>query len=164
MLLPDISPSQAGDVVPVFRNGQPTPLQRITLSTPLETVAAQAAAGVLSQIDQIVDGQGAVIPTGIVGRRVITFPCTINSAWLLADQIGNVVVDLWKQTFASYPPTDANSIVASDPPTLSAAATFKDTTLTGWALTFLPGDVLFYNIDSVATIKYLTISLGITKT
>jgi hypothetical protein len=89
---------------------------------------------------------------------------TITEAWALADQSGSIVVDVWKDTYANYPPTDADSITGSAPITISSAIKSQDTTLTGWTTTLSAGDILLFNVDSASTVTQVTITLKITKT
>jgi len=82
---------------------------------------------------------------------------------LLADQAGDLVLDLWKDTYANYPPTNADSICAAAKPTLSAASKGSDTVLTDWTVDLLDGDTLRVNIDSAATIERATLNLLLKK-
>jgi hypothetical protein len=94
----------------------------------------------------------------------VPFACTINSVTALADASGAIVVDIWKDTYANYPPTDADSITASAPVTISGPAIkSQDTTLTGWTTSIAAGDCLRFNVDSVSTITRVTIILKVTK-
>lgn len=115
--------------------------------------------GTYTTANFIIDGGGAVISTGIWGDIVIDFACTIVGATLLADQSGSIVIDIWKDTYANFPPTDADSITAAAPPTLAAATKSQDTTLTGWTTTISAGDVLRFNVDSAATVTRVTLAL-----
>ena len=81
----------------------------------------------------------------------------------LADVSGSAVVDIWKDTYANYPPLNADSITASAVPTISTAVKSQDATLTGWTTSIVAGDILAFNVDSVTTIKQLTVSLKCTK-
>jgi hypothetical protein len=115
-------------------------------------------------IGYAIDGGGAVITTGTLYPALsIPFACTINSVTVLADQVGDIVVDIWKDTFANYPPTVADSICGSAKPTLSSAATSEDTTLTGWTTSIAAGDVLLFNVDSAATVESVSVILKVTK-
>lgn len=111
----------------------------------------------------IIDGGGSVIGTGQKGHLRIPFKCEIERVTLLADQSGSIVIDIWKDTYANFPPTDADSIVASAPPTISAAQKSEDATLTGWTKTINAGDILAFNVDSCSTIKRVTIALKVKK-
>ena len=108
-----------------------------------------------------IDGEGAVPSTGQKGYRSIPVTGTIVSARLLADQSGSAVVDVWLDTFANYPPIDADSITASAPPTISSDDNSEDTTLTGWTIAVTAGDVLGFNLDSITTIERVTLELEI---
>lgn len=105
-----------------------------------------------------------MISTGRIGNGVrVPFNCTITSVTLIADQVGSTVVDIWKDSYANFPPTAGDSICASAKPTLSSARTSLDSTLTGWTKSIAAGDVLFFNVDSVSVITNLTIILGVSK-
>ena len=113
----------------------------------------------------MIDGRGETILTGLLaGSLRIPFAGTIDSVTLLADQTGSIVMDIWKDTLASYPPTVADSICASAKPTLSAALTSEDTTLTGWTTAIAAGDILRFNVDSATTVQNVTLILKVTKT
>lgn len=112
----------------------------------------------------IIDGGDAAITTGIKGDLEIPFACTIISARLFADQIGSIVIDIWKDNYTNFPPTGADSITASAKPTLSSAQKSQDTTLTGWTTALTAGDILRFNVDSVNTVRRVTLSLYVTKT
>jgi len=112
----------------------------------------------------IIDGGGSAITTGQKGHLRIPFDCKIQRVTMLADQSGSIVVDIWKDTYANFPPTDGDSITASAPPTISTAQKSEDTTLTGWTKTISAGDILAFNVDSCSTIERVTISLKIKKT
>jgi len=112
----------------------------------------------------IIDGGGSAITTGQKGHLEIPFACTIQAATLLADASGSIVIDIWKDTYANFPPTDVDSITASAPPTLSSAQKSQDTTLTGWTTAITAGDILAFNVDSVATVTRITLSLKVVKT
>ena len=118
-----------------------------------------------SSIPFIIDGGGAVITTGEKGHLPeMPFAGEILSATLIAGQSGSIVIDIWKDTYANSPPTDADSITASAPPTLSGAQKSQDTTLTGWTKDFAEGDVFAFNVDSVTTVERITLSLKVRRT
>ncbi|GAG00498.1 unnamed protein product [marine sediment metagenome] len=111
----------------------------------------------------VIDGGGSAITTGQKGHLEIPFACTIQRVTMLADQSGSIVVDIWKDSYANFPPTDADSITASAPPTISSAQKSHDSTLTGWTKSISAGDILAFNVDSCATITLVTISLKVEK-
>lgn len=112
----------------------------------------------------IIDGAGAVITTGVKGYIEVPFNCTILRSTLLADVSGSIVVDIWKDTYANYPPVVGDTITAAAKPTISAATKGQDTTLTGWTTSVTAGDVLGFNVDSVSTVTKVTLSLRVQVT
>lgn len=113
-------------------------------------------------ITYVIDGGGSAITTGVKGFLEIPFACTINQVTMLADQSGSIVVDIWKDTYANYPPTDADTITASAVPTITTATKSQDATLTGWTTAITAGDILGFNVDSCTSITRVTISIKVT--
>jgi len=110
-------------------------------------------------IEYVIDGGGAVITTGVKGFIKLPANGWIIGHELTADQSGSIVIDLWRDTYANYPPVDADSITASAPPTLSSATKAQDSTLTGWNRSFTAGDYLGFNVDSASTVQRVTLAL-----
>lgn len=115
-------------------------------------------------ITAIIDGGGSAITTGIKGDLEIPFACTIQQLTMLADQSGSIVVDIWKDSYANFPPVDADSITASAPPTISSAAKSQDSTLTGWNTAITAGNILRFNVDSCSAITRVCISIQVMTT
>jgi hypothetical protein len=115
-------------------------------------------------ISFIVDGGGAVLTVGVKGDLTIPFNCTITEWTLLADQTGSMVLDIWKDSYANYPPTIADVITASAKPTISASNKGQSSTLTGWTTTITAGDTLRFNVNSCSTITRVTLSLKVYRT
>jgi len=124
---------------------------------------APVAGGWNASLTFVIDGGGSAITTGQKGHLEIPFACTIQQVTMLADQSGSIVVDIWKDTYANFPPTDADSITASAPPTISSAQKSQDSTLTGWTKSISSGDILAFNVDSCTTITRVTISLKVER-
>jgi len=111
----------------------------------------------------IIDGGGSAITTGQKGHIEIPFACTITGWTLLADQSGSIVLDVWKDTYANFPPTVADTIAGSEKPTLSSVQKNQDLTLTTWTTAVSAGDILAFNVDSVATVTRVTLSIRAEK-
>jgi hypothetical protein len=122
-----------------------------------------AAPVTTKQITITIDNGTSVIATGVKGFFSLPVAGTITKWRLLsidpAATPGSIVIDVWRDTYANYPPTLADSIVASAKPTLSAAAKAESTALTGWSPTFAAGDVLGVNVDSVALLTKVQLVL-----
>jgi hypothetical protein len=119
--------------------------------------------GPVGTINFIIDGGGEVITAGIYGDINLQSPYTITGVSLLADQAGSIVVDIWKDTYANFPPTVADTITASAKPTLSSAIKSTDSTLTGWTTAIATGDILRINVDSATTVTRVTLSLKVKR-
>jgi len=116
-----------------------------------------------SSITYVIDGGGAEITTGEKGNLEIPFACTITRCTLLGNQSGSVECDIWMDTYANFPPTIADSIVASAPPTISSSTKSQDSTLTGWTVAVPAGSTMRFVVNSVTAIQILTIALTVTK-
>ena len=117
-------------------------------------------------IEYVIDGGGEVIPTGYAGGLEVGFDCFVTG-WTVTAQDGNsgaIVVDVWKDTYANFPPTVADTIAGSEKPTIAATnPKGQDLTLTTWTQALTKGDWLGFNVDSVATLTRVTVSLRVDK-
>lgn len=116
------------------------------------------------EIMVVFGGGASAIATGIAGDFRAEFPFTITEWTLLADQTGSTQIGIWKDTYANFPPTVADSIVASAPPLISASNKGNSTSLTGWTTAVAAGDVLRFNVDSNTSITRCTMILKATRT
>lgn len=113
----------------------------------------------------VFDGGGSVLTTGLKGGIEIPFACRING-WTITsidNTTGSIVVDVWKDTYANFPPTVADTITGSEKPTISSSTKGQDLSLTTWTLTVAAGDWLFFNIDSVSSLKLVSLSIRAVK-
>lgn len=111
----------------------------------------------------VIDGGDVVITTGQKGHLDIPFTCAITGWTILADQSGSIVIDVWKDTYANFPPTVADTITGSEKPTLSAAQKNQDLSLGTWTTSVSAGDILAFNVDSCSTITRVTLTLTATR-
>jgi hypothetical protein len=126
------------------------------------TWATPSAGAVTRTIPFIIDGGGVAITTGVKGDLHIPFACTVSAVTMLADQSGSIVVDIWKDSYANYPPTVGDSIVAAAKPTITTAVKSQDNTLTGWTTSISAGDTLRFNVDSITTLTRVAVQLTVT--
>lgn len=115
----------------------------------------------IEMIGMLIDGGGSAITTGVKGYLQIPYTATIQAVTLLADVSGSIVIDIWKDTYANYPPTVADTITAAAKPTISAALKSQDTTLTGWTTAITADDVLGFNVDSASTVTKVSLILKV---
>jgi hypothetical protein len=120
----------------------------------------QTAIGAVRKVFGItIDGNGSVPATGVKGYWRAPAAGVIKKITLLSDVSGSAVIDVWKDSYANYPPTVADTITAAAKPTLSAATKSENSTLTGWTTSFAAGDVFGFNLDSVSTCTKLTLQI-----
>lgn len=108
-----------------------------------------------------VDGGGSEITTGVKGYIRCPVGGTLDSWTILADQSGAIKFDVWKDTFANFPPTNADSITNAHEPEITASGTnAEDTDITDWTTTTVTaGDVIGFNVDSCTSITRATLQL-----
>lgn len=100
----------------------------------------------------VINGGGSAITTGVKGDVMIPFNCTVQSYSLLCNTSGAMVIDIWKDSYANFPPTDADAMPgAGKEPTITSGANFmsQDLSITDWTSNSITaGDVLRFNVDS----------------
>ncbi|KKN45014.1 hypothetical protein LCGC14_0687260 [marine sediment metagenome] len=108
---------------------------------------------------------GAVLNTGAQDAAYTEcgVDAVIESVYCYGGQlngdIGSIVVDLWADEYANYPPTVADTICAAAKPTIAAAVKSEDTTLAGWTKELARGDGVLPNIDSVTDLVWAKVVL-----
>lgn len=111
-----------------------------------------------------IDGGGSAITVGTQIVIDITHSGTLTAWRGLADQSGSQVIDVWVDTYANYPPTNADSITNGHEPALSSATKAEDTDLSDWAAgrAVTAGQVMIVNVDSNTSITRITWRFTIT--
>ena len=115
-----------------------------------------------STIGITLDGGGLPLTTGQKGYVRIPYNATITEWAIISKEVGSLQFDVWKLNAAK--PTIANSITGSAKPILSNIDFASSNTLTGWNTNVISGDIIGWNVDSVATITWAVLELTITKT
>jgi hypothetical protein len=146
------------DVAP-SKNAVRDKFQTLVIGTDVQAFDADLT---LRELGATIDGGGSAITTG--AKKVylrVPWNCTITGWTILLDQSGSIVIDVWKDTYANFPPTVADTITASAKPTVTTATKATSTTLTGWTTALAAGDVLEFNVDSITTATRATIYLHV---
>lgn len=112
----------------------------------------------------VVDAGDSVIAIGPSHSYEVPFPGTITGWTLLANGTGSIELDIWKSTYASYPPTVAGSIVGGNYPALVGGSKNQDSVLSAWNKTLAEGDVLRLNVRSCSGITKVTLTLHVQRT
>ena len=114
----------------------------------------------------VIDGGGSVITTGIKGDVRISFNCTVIDWTILADQTGAILIDIWKDVYANFPPDNSDSMPGTNEPEIVATDdSATSSSLGGWTTTTITaGDTLRFNVDSVTSITRATLILTLART
>lgn len=129
------------------------------------TVTLVRVIGDTSIWSYVIDGGGSTISTGVKPDFAIPYNGKITGWSALGDQSGSIVVDLWKDSYANYPPTVADTFTTSNKPTISSATKGQNLSVNsgnGWTVT--QGDIVRPNVDSVTTLTRAEILLFVTRT
>lgn len=118
----------------------------------------------IRQITTVIGDGSNTIDTGVAGYLPIEFSGTITAWYLVADTTGSIVIDVWKDTWANFPPNSTDSIAGSEKPTLSGAQKNSDESLSTWTTSISAGDVLAFNVDSASTAAQVTLVIKATET
>ena len=155
------STATSGQMLKANANGLPVDATN-TDAAVADAVSKAHTRDVYECLGVVIDGGTAVPTTGSKGFRVIPYACTVTGWEILADASGDAVVDVKKCNYAGFPATA--SIAGTEKPTLAAAQKAQDLTLTTWTAALAAGDILEFVVDSVATVKRVTVTLFVTRT
>lgn len=115
-----------------------------------------------------IDGGGVAVTAGMQTWVEIPYDCNIEAARITAQPSGSAVVDLWLDTYANFPPTNADTITNSNELTLSSQdKAEKDSAQLasdGWTRALTKGEWLMVNVDSATTVEIVVIALEVLKT
>jgi hypothetical protein len=113
-------------------------------------------------INYIIDGGGSAIASGSKGYVEIPIDCTVNGWTVLADQSGSIVIDVHKCDYAGFP--SDSTIAGAELPTLISAQKNQNLSLATWTSSLGKGDILEFIVDSVDTVKRVTVSIRASRT
>jgi hypothetical protein len=111
-------------------------------------------------VDVIGTGIQAVVPVDFAG-------VVVGWTVLAPKESGAIVIDIWKDTYANFPPTNADAMPGAghEPKITATGNKGQDLDASDWATTAIAvGDVLLFNVDSCTTIKLCTVALKIQRT
>jgi hypothetical protein len=116
-------------------------------------------AGLDAGMNFMIYGSGVTIETGVKGDIRWPFAATITGVYLLADQTGDIEIDIWVDTLANFPPTVADSITGAAVPKIESATYSSDTSLTGWTTSIASGSIMRFNVNSATDITHVTVAI-----
>jgi hypothetical protein len=129
-----------------------TTLTRASAGTlAVEGVTLAKGTDVITQSVVVQFGDGTNV-IAINDKRRFSIPVahTLIRWRILSSVSGSIEFDVWRDTYANYPPALADSISTSHP-TLSAATNAEDSTITDWTEAGSAGDVYIVNVHAAPT-------------
>ena len=120
--------------------------------------ALSANADLTRTINFVLDNGSFDITTGSKGQLNLDVTGRIESWMLVADTVGSIVIDVKKDTFATYPDS-LTSIVGSEYPRLSSEKKARDESLSTWSTQLTAGDILDFDVVSCSGIKKCSLFL-----
>lgn len=150
-----------GDLFLVYRASEPIDSRKVKVIT-----KANVFAGAISLQGTIGDGVNVITTTpSIRGHIYIPVACDITGWTIIENQgiEGSIVLDVWKETYANYPPTNSDSIAGTEKPTLNNQIKNQDLTLTTWTIACAAGDLLAYEVEGATDCKQVTLILHAVK-
>ena len=131
--------------------------------------ADPVATDLYQTINILIDGGGAAITTGIKARIRFSYACEVIGWGLGGDNAANeIVLDVWLDSHANYPPTVADTMVGggNTKPTLSGAIIAEDDPVDWDTTSVTAGYWMFINVDSVGGTepRQVTLALKVKRT
>ena len=120
-------------------------------------IALAAVADLTRTVNYVIDSGSLPMQVGDKGKLTIDVTGVIENIRVLADQTGDIVLDIGKASFADYP--NFNSVTAAQRVQLSNSNKYFDDVLNNWTTTITAGDILRFDVISVNNIRRLLISL-----
>jgi hypothetical protein len=118
----------------------------------------------ISTISFTVDTGGAApISSGLKSFVYLPYSGEILSWTILTNTSGSTELDLYKSTYANYPPDISDTIITTDYPYLSNMIKNQSSNLTGWTTTFDADDIIGLYVKSASTITRIQLILEIQK-
>lgn len=113
-----------------------------------------------------IDGQGGVVPINTTGEITVNFSGTITGWQITGDVTGSCVVDVWKNTYANYPPLAGDAIFITKPTLTPPFIKNQDLspTFIGLGATITAGDIIKFNVDSCTSLTKIFLTIFVTKT
>jgi len=110
-----------------------------------------------------IDNGSMPITIGQKGYITIPYSATIYGWDLIGNTSGTCVIDLWKTTLSSFPPTSANTITGSQMPTLSNQMINRNDALTGWTTSINANDILAFTVLTASTVSRVNLTIKTIK-
>jgi hypothetical protein len=120
-------------------------------------IALATTADLTRTINYVIDSGSITMLAGNKGSVTLDVSGIIESLVILADQQGDLILDIKKSTYSTFP--TFTSIVGGVYPQLVNSIKVRDDNLVGWNKTLVAGDILTFDVVAVNNINRFLISL-----
>lgn len=120
-------------------------------------IALATAADLTRSVNFVIDSGSSPMLPGSKGKVTIDVSGVIESVKVLADQTGDIVLELSKSDFNAYP--TFTTLTNNQRIQLAGQNKYFDDVLNNWDTTIVAGDILDFEVVSVNNIRRLLISL-----
>lgn len=128
-------------------------LERRNRAQDIDIAVAGSLVGNPAGVGMTFDNGSADIDAGAQVDIHIPYAMRIDVVKMFADQIGAIVIDIYKNPSAGFSPGPPDSIVAAAPPTIAADNQSSDSTLAGWTTVLDAHDVLRFTVLSASGVR-----------
>jgi hypothetical protein len=105
-----------------------------------------------------IDNGAVAITPGVKCNFKLPYNFTVSKVTAVAetvsgDGVGDITIDVWKSTFAAFPPTAGNSVTGATPIRITNSNKSQDASLVDWNKAWLVDEMLRFNVVSCVDIK-----------
>jgi len=100
------------------------------------------------------------LPSGPAYVRVAQDSVINRVTLMTVGGTGSCLVDIWVDTYANFPPSNADSICASSFPQIISGTRYEDTALVGWSRALAAGSIIAFNLTSSSVFNKVVVELG----
>jgi len=120
-------------------------------------VALATTADLTRTINYVVDSGSIDMLTGNKGSVTLDVSGVLESVTILADQTGDLSIDIEKSNYVDFP--TFTSLSNNQYPSISNNSKYRDDNLIGWSKTIVSGDIIRFWVRSVSGINRFVVSL-----
>ena len=133
---------------------------------PQITPGSATQTGEAADLEIVLDGGGVPLAGGVKLDLVIDFACAVTGWTILGDQAGSIQIDLWKSSYAAFPPVVGGSLPGANANKPQATGAVKaQGGVAGWLQSAIAaGEIVRVNVDSVAAFTRVTLGLTVRRT
>jgi hypothetical protein len=119
--------------------------------------------GGVDTITYVLDGGQYPISNGIKGTLFFNYAFEILDWMVLADQNGDIELDVWRTTYAGFPSSSLASIVGTNNPIITSAQKAQAVSMAGWTTSIAANSALTFYVVECSAITRATLVLKIQR-